>query len=153
MPAPLRYAGFLVAALALCTVAPLPAQQPAQPKQPPSITSPDGKRAVVAKGNQLSVYDVQTQKEIIRMIGHQAPVSALGMSPDGKLLASGGEDGRINLWDMATGRQLLSLKVQATVTGLGISQDGKTLTSREAGTITKVWDVATGKLIKEEKKQ
>jgi WD40 repeat protein len=141
-----------VFAVAIVLASALPAltgaQEAGKQKAPLSITTPDGKRVVTANGNEVSIFDAQSQKELIRMVGHSAPVSALGMSPDGKLLATGGEDKGIGLWEMATGKLLLKLKVQATVTGLGISQDGKILTSREAGMITKMWDVATGQLIK-----
>jgi WD40 repeat protein len=37
---------------------------------------------------------------------HGGPVNSIAFSPDGKLLASGGNDGTTSLWEVATGKEL-----------------------------------------------
>jgi len=85
--------------------------------------------------------------------GHTDDVKSVTFSPDGKILASGGEDDSIILWDMATGQpigQPLRIDVESTmrdVTSLAFSPDGKTLAS---GSITRditLWNIATGQPI------
>jgi WD40 repeat protein len=42
--------------------------------------------------------------------GHTAAVETAAFSPDGKLLTSGSKDGSVRLWDVASGKQTISLK-------------------------------------------
>ena len=43
-----------------------------------------------------------------RLIGHTDAAYAIAMTPDGRLLATGGSDTRVRLWDLARGEQLAS---------------------------------------------
>jgi WD40 repeat protein len=41
--------------------------------------------------------------------GHTGPVFGVALSPDGKRIASGSDDGTVRVWDAATGKNLLTL--------------------------------------------
>ena len=71
-------------------------------------------------------------------------VRTVAFSSDGKLLASGGDDNKIILWDPNKGERLTKLKGHRyPVKKLQFSQDGATLVSSD-GSETLTWDVAMG---------
>lgn len=82
---------------------------------------------------------------------HGGRVSSLAYSPDGKLLASGGDFDLIRLWDPHTGKEIRRLHGHnGSMHGLAFSRNGKLLAS--CGRIDRspldcilLWDLRTGK--------
>lgn len=75
-------------------------------------------------------------------LGHQGPVTAIATSPDGKYLASAGEDLAINLWDLGSGRRIKKMTGHtATVYSLAFSQESSLLVSGGADWTVRCWDV------------
>jgi WD40 repeat protein len=72
--------------------------------------------------------------------GHAGTVYALAMHPAGRLLASGGKDGVIRLWDYATGEELLTLTGHLDyVHDLAFTPDGTTLVSGSGDGTARLW--------------
>ncbi|MEH2066741.1 MAG: serine/threonine-protein kinase [Nostoc sp.] len=81
--------------------------------------------------------------------GHQNSVLSVAISPDGKTIASSGDDRKIKLWNLATGKQISSLNTYSgQVNIVVISPDGKTLVSGSDDSTIKVWNLATGRQIR-----
>src|SRR2546422_2617361 len=82
---------------------------------------------------------------------HAVPVFAVAVSPNGKVIASGGYDEQIRLWDGKTGKELRELQGhKGRILQLALSPDSKYLAS--VGTdrrTTRLWEVATGQQIRE----
>ena len=98
----------------------------------------------------LSIISLQTAFAQVTLEGHKDDVNSVSFSPDGTTLASGSSDGKVKLWDVATGTNIATLHGHWTpVESVSFSPDGKTLASAaDSDTFfgdgeVKLWDVAT----------
>lgn len=94
----------------------------------------------------LASVKVAAQKpDIVVQSGHHQTVYALAISPDKRLLASGGTDNVIIIWDIARGIQLYSLKGRSQwVFSLSFHPKGNLLASGSADGTVSIWDVFRG---------
>ncbi|MFO0890221.1 MAG: protein kinase [Isosphaeraceae bacterium] len=68
--------------------------------------------------------------ELRVMRGHQGPVHSVALAPDGRLLATGGEDGTVRLWDSTTGKEVAVLhgpRKRPGTRNVAFSPDGRRL--------------------------
>ncbi len=121
-------------------------------------TSPRAKAGVVACKASPEVAGTAAPEsataapELVPQVGHSGEARALAWSPDGSILATGGHDHSICLWDAVSGEQRRLLSGHTgEVTGLAFGPDGRWLVSvaedpaamQQAPVI--VWEVATGR--------
>jgi WD40 repeat protein len=89
----------------------------------------------------------EQKQERLTLRGHKAHINGVAFSPDGKTLASAGRDANIQIWDVATGKNIATLEGHTkAVWRVAFSPDGKTLASIGGLDRTlRVWDLATRK--------
>jgi WD40 repeat protein len=96
----------------------------------------------------LKLWDVATGKMQAEYKGMKGPIYSVAFSPDGKLLAAGGNLGKeineIVLWDVAKNERRTTLTGHRdSVYALMFSHDGKLLASGGAYGELKLWDLKT----------
>jgi len=85
-----------------------------------------------------------------RFVGHTSEVLSAAYSPDGKMIASGDDDGMLRLWDIATGETVhVFAGHESAINSLVFSPDGKTLLSGSYDQTIRLWDVASGQELRQ----
>lgn len=75
-------------------------------------------------------------------------VITLAFSPDGALLATGDTRCEIQIWEVASGRQIITLRGhQGWIWSIAFSPDAQLLVSGSDDHFVKVWDIKTGKCL------
>jgi WD40 repeat protein len=73
----------------------------------------------------------------------------LSFSPDGRLLASAGDEAVCRIWDVATGKERFQLRNQAErLHAVSFSPDGKLIATGHGDGTVILWDAATGKEVR-----
>lgn len=111
--------------------------------------STDGKMIAGATWNKIHLWDTHTGNQIAILDGHPRGLSSFAFAPDGRTLASSGEEGDpiIYFWDAHTGKQKdILLGHIGHVSSLAFSPDSRLLASGDGyydGENVLLWDTTT----------
>jgi WD40 repeat protein len=111
--------------------------------------SPNGEFfAVGDSNNDIRLYRVIDNQQIIVYKGHSNWVVSLAFSPDSLTLASGSCDHSVKLWDVSNGQCLHSLeKHNHEVWSVIFSSNGEVLASGSDDCTARLWDVSNGQCL------
>lgn len=94
--------------------------------------------------------DAAEPKPIRTVAAHDGWARAVAVSPDGKFLASCGNDNAVKLWSAADGKPIRTLEGHAShVYNVAFHPDGKHIASADLKGIVRDWDVKTGRCVRD----
>jgi WD40 repeat protein len=93
------------------------------------------------------VYDARSGEPISPQLFHRDGVLFATLSPDGRLVATAGEDFRGMIWETGTGRLIAILNHGEKVNSIAFSPDGERVVTGSADQSARVWDARTGMAI------
>lgn len=98
----------------------------------------------------VAVWETSAEAEPSAVLdGHENAVQALAVDPSGKLLASGGADKTVKLWNLDTRSALRNFRYNSDyITALSFSPDGALLAAGSLDGTIKLWSAANGRQLR-----
>lgn len=91
---------------------------------------------------QLLVYEWQSESYILKQQGHFDSMNSLAYSPDGSLIVTAADDGKIKVWDVVAGFCLVTLEGHtSSVTAIQFAKKGQVLFSSSLDGTVRAWDL------------
>ncbi|WP_327396308.1 nSTAND1 domain-containing NTPase [Streptomyces phaeochromogenes] len=103
--------------------------------------SPDGRTVAASSPRAVRVWDVATGR--LRHSFTSDP-EAVAFGPDGRTVSVAGRNGRVQLWDLATGRTRTAHNSRSKGASVAFSPDGRTYAIARTDGLVQLREVATG---------
>ncbi len=100
--------------------------------------------AVTGEADAVTLYEVSTRR-FVRGLNGAAQFGSVGamVSPNGRLVATGGTDAKVHLWDIDTGKEIAALAGhKLPVYAVAFAPDGRSLYSGSADKLAYRWDIS-----------
>lgn len=121
-----------------------------------SVTSlniaPDGKTMISGASDGIKVWDLTTlpYSPLYNLSELGNSTNKVAINPNGYLLASGNDDGKIQFWNLRTGTFISEFAPhKKPISGVVFSQEGDVLITASYDNTIKLWDLESGQLLQE----
>lgn len=89
----------------------------------------------------LRIVDLEKSEVTVTVPPHEAAVDTLEISPDGSLVVTGLQDGKVHVWSAKTGEKIRTLTIPGSVAlPVAFSPDGGTLATLEEHYVLRLWN-------------
>jgi len=104
----------------------------------------------IVEARSALLYSLLDNPKLQTLLHDAGPVNAVAVSPNGVLIATAGEDGRVTLWNVAGARRDgAPLEHTSAVTAVAFDSDGRRIATATSKGEVLLWDVATRKRVVE----
>ena len=95
-----------------------------------------------AKLGQLLVWEWQSESYVLKQQGHYFDMNTLAFSPDGQNIATGGEDGKVKLWNASSGFCFVTFpEHSASISAVEFAKQGQVLFSSSLDGTVRAFDL------------
>ncbi|RLU14873.1 hypothetical protein DMN91_012760 [Ooceraea biroi] len=96
-----------------------------------------------SRAGQLLVWEWQSETYIMKQQGHRTNMDCLAYSPDGQYIVTGGDDGKVKLWNTLSGFCVLTFhEHSSSIAGVLFSRNRKFLASASLDGTVRAFDLA-----------
>jgi WD40 repeat protein/DNA-binding SARP family transcriptional activator len=109
--------------------------------------SADGRVAVYAANNKVSLYDFDSGQKTKDLVDHPGDVWTVAIDADARLVLSGAADGSLRLWNIGSESALRRFHADNALVTVAVSPGGERVLTGEFGGIARLWNVGTGEVL------
>ena len=95
-------------------------------------------------GGTIQLFDAESGERLGRNRLGKSWLNCLAFSPDGSRLVSGHEH-TVTFWDVATGREIVSMTIDKCIHNMAFSQDGRQLAVAGEENVVRIWSAPRGR--------
>jgi WD40 repeat protein len=104
--------------------------------------------AVGTDAGTLSLWDEGTLRRTRSLArAHASGVTSMAFTSNGRLLATGGSDGRVRVWNVSDGQRLKDFRVDSPVIRVAFSEDGGMVAAATEKGVLSIWGTDAGALL------
>ena len=113
--------------------------EPGAPILSTTTSAEDALAALTLNNNTVRLFNLQNGQPGATLTGHTAAIKATAFSPDGKVIATGSDDGTLRTWNSENGQLIAQMPVPSPVTSLVMNKDGTQLIAGHADNAIRIW--------------
>ena len=115
--------------------------------------SPNGTLLALGETERIGLWNTRTKRLLKRFEGHVENVTSVAFSPNAQFVVSGGRDGTVRLWEVASGREVRQLRGwlrhhTASVESVAFSPNGQFVVSGSGDKTVRLWEVSSGRAVR-----
>ncbi len=113
--------------------------------------SPNAKTVATGGGRigpgEVLLWDVASGKKKAELKGHEQTVTSVAFAPDGRIFATGADDGTVRVWETASLKSIATLRHGGNIACVAFAPNGRRLASSNGTGTIALWDTTTWKQI------